>query len=596
MKLTIKKINTFIVNKYYLFSFIPLILYILIFSVLIFNDKYVINDYVYVPQQTKLESQYGFVDDVEFINSNLQKNGIFDDRPHEKNNLKAGREEILSFIKKNTLTKQQIEYRGYYFYHHAYSFLPIHGLAMGIEANKFPMIYGWLSTLSQVKILKYFGVNFQNYLNLFYGGYILYFLLFVTSIHIIFKNHTIFGFGLFLGGSSLLWMGIELIKLAPGLNPIRHLFDPLIFISSFCFFRSQRLEPLIVAILISIFSVLWSKDFGIYISVALGVACIIYANAIEEKYRSLYRFGIVSYLLTVLIIFFLKVPGENSSAIYFILGVGSPSISNLELSIFSISIAFLLRYTFSMEMPREYKYVSILAAFYSIFSFTYYLWYPKLHHLYGVATIYIYWVLLLMYANLKNNILISIVRLATIIFFVVAIISFFNSVFKSDKYYKNHVIHDLDINGNKLKSIGDPSVYVDSVNIINKFSKDEPFIFMISKYDNILSILSNKYLNVGNVELWSNIVSMVEIQKIIDKIYLDNPKYIYVDNDLMVDFYKNHFQYENIRSILTNMRGYGIGRDLYYGISPLKLAYLNISEHYYVCHKGLIISVLCRSN
>lgn len=583
----------------YVFGATAFLTYILIFATLILNDKYVLNDFVRVTQRTLLSSAGESVDDIRTLNRYFISPSIIDRRPNEKISPDISGNDLKKFEEKNVVKKKISDLRGYYFYHHAYNYSPIHQIHLGAPIEKVVMVYGYVAALAQEKILNFFGkVNFQGYLDLFYFEYIAYFIVFVLFIKRIFRDYCVTSAGILLSTSSVLLLGIELIKLAPGFNPIRHFFDIFVFYFLYEYFKSEKNKDLFVAMAISIFSVIWSKDFGLYISLSTFISLVYFYFNTSGFGRANIKntFVCLIYFLVICIFFSLPLPGANPSAIYFAIGLGAPVIENKELIYWCIIFLPFLALTFLLNIEKEYKYLTVFSCFYALSSFSYYAWYPKMHHIFGVGSIYVLWFLCIYNAVKENKKVFDFIFVFILLLFLYASTSYLRGLYIYTRNYQNHIVYEFDINGNRLKSIGDPEYYKNSIDLINKYSKNSPEIFTISKYDYILSILSNKYLNTGYIEIWSNLVSNKEINKVVDSIKENKPPYLYVDIDIVN---KENFTKESMEKslgYLIRMRGNGVPRDILYEDAPMNEIFSRIKNLYYVCDNGLLIDVLCLKN
>lgn len=580
----------------YVLGAIAFLTYISVFATLIINDKYVLNDFVRVTQRTILSPGGESVDDIQILNQYFISPTIIDRRPSTKVKPEVGRDDLKKFEAKNIVNQNIFDLRGYYFYHHAYNYGPIHQIHLEAPVEKIVAVYGYVAALTQEKILDFFGkVNFQGYLDLFYFEYIAYFIVFILFIQRIFRNYFITSICILLLTSSVLLLGIELIKLAPGFNPIRHFFDIFVFYFLYEYFKGKKNKDLLAAIAISIFSVLWSKDFGLYISLSILLSLVYFYSNTSGFGRANVKntFICLIYFLAICVLFAFPMPGANPSAIYFVIGLGAPVLENAELIYWCIIILPLLILTFLLNIDKDYKYLAVFSCFYALSSFSYYAWYPKMHHIFGVGSIYVLWLLCICNAFKENKKILNFIVVIIFFLFFNASASFLRSLIVYNRNYQNHIVYEFDVNGNRLKSIGDPEYYKNSTDLIEKYSKNTPDIYLISKYDYILSILSSKYLNTGYVEIWSNLVSNKEIDKVVEAIKENKPPYLYVDIDITGKENFTKLSMEKSIGHLTRMRGNGVSRDITYEDAPMKEIYSRVKNLYYVCDKGLLIDVLC---
>jgi len=91
----------------------------------------------------------------------------------------------------------------------------------------------------------------------------------------------------------------------------------------------------------------------------------------------------------------------------------------------------------------------------------------------------------------------------------------------------------------------DPDLFVNSVELVKKYQKENK-IFSISKYDNLLSILSETYSGTEFFELRSMLVTKQDYD--IVKAQLESSDILFVDNDIDRDF-----ESEESQAMLWNM-------------------------------------------
>ena len=114
-------------------------------------------------------------------------------------------------------------------------------------------------------------------------------------------------------------------------------------------------------------------------------------------------------------------------------------------------------------------------------------------------------------------------------------------------------------------------------------------IYMISKYDNILSYLSNKYTGLPFFELRSTIVTEDEFE-IIENIFSEKADIIFVDNDIEMNFddeirkrsffdiYSDTMERDNLLVRIKKLE-------------TLKKLFQNIKNNYELVEKGKLVSV-----
>lgn len=509
-------------------------------------------------------------------------------------------EDEKDFIGRNDNDLQRKTLAGWFFYHHNYYFGPMAALSLGATQYSQAMVYGWLNTVTVGALLDRFGMmNYQGYFKVFFASYLVYFAIFLLGIWAIFRRLGLVLFAAVLSISALFLLGIEYIRLAPGFNPLRHIFDILVFYLFYRYLSQERKSYLIFACVLALFAILWSKDFGLFLSISIGAATLLrLLNRRPIQRFPLFMGGIT--ILAALLLYFYPVPGANPTAIYMILGVGSPPTPPEYILGALMVIGMLLVMVILIKQKEHYQTLTIALLLYSVQSITYFIWYPSWHHILAVAPVHILLLVALFHGwitrdqdekNISRRQTVVLVPLLLLMYLPVAAYFYW----KQHSYYqtfKNHPLYDWSFEKASFMSIMDPSLFVEAVNLINQHSQKDKGIFLVSKYDHILPILAGKYSAMPYNELPTNLVSQKEIEVAAGAILKNKPAFLFVDQDIGRSL-NGEIPAENDPATIY-LSLYGEARSRVMVMQGLNYVYARVADKYVRCKSGRLISVYCR--
>jgi len=324
--------------------------FFLIFFPLITKPIYIANDYLNIPEQTHLESGQ-VVDNLNYINkNNISGYEIYDPRTeiteikpnrssqaaaefyqNNQNKLETLRpysqqegevfrpeakhiysKENIDFIEKNNIEMKHQQAAGHFFYHHNFFFGPMHATFLGANPTSQTLIYGWLNTMTIKNILSSLNMlTYEGYFKIFFIGYIVYFLLFLVGIWLIFRRYDLVAFSAIFFISSIYLLGIEYIELAPGFNPLRHIFDVPVFFFLFNYARNKNYLYFFLASSLALFSILWSRDFGLFLSLSVALATLFVKVPNLLKFNLRLPISVFTFFFRILTLF-LPLPGPGT--------------------------------------------------------------------------------------------------------------------------------------------------------------------------------------------------------------------------------------------------------------------------------------------
>jgi hypothetical protein len=518
-------------------------------------------------------------------------------------------EEEKDFIRRNSeeqLKNQQK--RGWLLYHHGYNFGPMSALSLGASPEKQTMVYGWLSTETQGKILESLGMaNYQGYFKVFFSTYIIYYAIFLLTIWLIYKDLATVSFASLLAISAILMLGIELIKLAPGFNPVRHFFDVPAFYLLYRYLLDKKKAYLFASAALSVFAILWSKDMGLFLTISVAGALIVYG----VQQRPFLRMPLVAGTITAvmgLLLYFYPMPGSNPTAIYMLLGVGSPSIEPRQIFNMILVVGVLMLATILIKQNKTYKILTVGMALYFVQGLTYYIWYPETHHIWGMAPVFILWIVALYHGwvsqhqdedRTPHRQVLTVVALLLLVYGP-GVVHFNHEKKTYRQQFENHQLYQWTFERASFASTMDPSLFEEAVKLIKQYSPDNG-IYIISKYDHILPILAGRYSAMPYNELLTNLVSPKEADAAAGVILDHAPQYLFVDSDIGNSFISNakldgtaNFNTEPAAVQAQKYYSEAIARERL--LEQLNEVYKRVADKYEKCKAGGLVSVYCRKS
>ena len=503
--------------------------------------------------------------------------------------------EEREFLKYNKLELSNQAKAGWFLFHHSWILNPINAISLGAPWNKQVLIYGFLSSITIQKILNFSGgITYQSYFKFMYFLYPLYFLLFLIGIYAIFKRfYYVLIAGLLLG-ISYLALSYQLILLAPGFNPIRHFWDIWAFVFLNVYLIENKKFYLYVSLLIGLFSIVWSKDFGIavYFAILGGYFSEVFY---ENKLKNLEVIKIFLLFCLGLLIYGLPIYGVNYNFSYMLLGISLPSISNNYIGFILILIStFFILYIKFLKKNEARWFLSFSFFIYSQILLIYFIWNPGIHHVMSASSGLILFILSLFDISIQKvnffkkykNFIIKYIILTLIIFYSCTFGIFLLGKNQIQNIFKNHVLFHWNFDKAKFDSTMEPDLFENSVKLINKYSRANG-IYLISKYDAVLPMLANKYNEIPAVSVALDMIGKKDIYRMSSAIDHNHPKYLFVDTDIMRNYISDIYSLNGPLSAQDYDESLGRATVL----NNMKNLFKKVQDKYELVEKGQLISV-----
>ena len=438
--------------------------------------------------------------------------------------------------------------------HIGYILNPLNEYELGKHPQQIYWQYGWGNTLLMKGVMSLFGGISLTYYYKCYFFYILYFSIFLIVIYILFRDPvSIAGIFAFYSISffiiSFFYMGYTGFILAPGLIPSIHLFDALVLIPLLYFFRSPKVIPLFFVFVLVVLSLVINSQFGLMLTVAVYLAILLYI--FENSNKRAWQCS----LLTLSAIAGLAVTGAiiprgpTGITHYYLMGFFSwkpkSIIVAFTISYLTISYLFLIGIR-KQRIPLKYIYVFVF--FYTQGLFIYFYWSGLLNHFpivipwMGIQLFLMFHIAKFIQSNKTAwwSQFIELVRYGTV-FLAMLLVLICAAKFSIEKatFKRNFVQHQTyhwQFAKADLISTINPVPLQEAISQLQKYSGNNPGIFILSQYDNILPFLAGKYSAMPHFELPYYLVSMKEEKHIVKLIRKEKPRYIFVDSGISYPF------------------------------------------------------------
>ena len=475
------------------------------------------------------------------------------DKPRSNKYLQGPEEKtsVKEFLQKNDIELAAQRQLGRFFYHHAHLYLPVLERVLFPGDRITPAQYGegLASTLST--LIKSFDTpTFQAYYSFLWWGLYAYLVLLGFVTWWITRDAWA---GILAAGAAMslvLVISYDALRMAPGFNPIRHFPDLLCFLAIAHDVRQRsRLSALLRAVAIGIL-IWWNREFGLFfLGASMAWLIVEVCSAIGRSRRPLAQFALEA-VFAISLLISTSTMGLSDLAQYNLLGIGAPLTRWRDvfgwLALWAPLIACLIWVRFFREQvavserPNNLLDVAGIGSVYAALATIYAIWNPSPNHVAVILmcaviplTAFLLWIVESSSRDkitpryfLKYSAVISIAILAFMIVGRQTDRRQFEIIF-DDHQVMRWVFPAL-----TGSSTADPKVMQESITLIEKY-QPEGRILLLSRYDHLLPILTNRLPLLPYVELPSALVSQEMIKKIAARVLQSNAPFLYADKDLL---------------------------------------------------------------
>lgn len=529
--------NFFSFIKKYTVSFLTIIFVIMFFiqiSPFVFKEMKIMNEFSDIPEQTIL-SKTEVVDNWQFE----EENDIYNYYKKRDNDQSVNR-----YIKLNYFENYWQPQSRWALYHHAHFWGPCNELELGRDKSKIFSQYGLFSANIFRNVLNHFGgINIQNYFKIYYSVMYLYFgLMFFLSIKI-FNNEKF----------SLIWLlslvisinvySYSFVYLTPGLSPLRHFFDIFVIYSLFQYFKTDKSYYFVLGVLFSLLAIKCNWNMGMFLYLSI-LPALVYKRFDERNNKNL-KAELLTFLVSLPVMFRINMLSINSldyTKDYFTKGLFGWELSSFWF--FLILLSFLIGYIIFLKLSDnkcKIKYIAFFMFLYSQGMFLYFIWGSDSRHLMAIVPILSFTLLCLFRtiytdSELKaktKSIILNIIIFSFSVCAIVGFIKYVREYMKFEKIFETHTTYKWNLSKAKFLSTMNPKYFTDSIELLEKYSKNDKGVYMISKYDHFIPFIANRYSNMPYLNLEWYILSDKELNTVIDFIREEKPQILYVDKNII---------------------------------------------------------------
>ncbi|MBP1763024.1 MAG: hypothetical protein H6Q65_82 [Firmicutes bacterium] len=511
---------------------------------------------------------------------------------------------VKQFLENNRYEFNEQILNRWLLHHHNFVLGPINAYALGSSLDNIFMQYGWLNVIIIKSLMSFTGgITFEKYFHYWNSVYYIYYGIYIAFAIQLFRKKEYILILLLLAFSALNNMGFYSIYLEPGENPIRHFFDIIIMWFIFKFFKTQKILYMAISFLFSLIGILNNSQMGLFGFVALSVAVFTYFYNKNDFKKLIIWVPII--LISGIFCYLYGKVGPDYMSSYYINGlIGYPVNIRKQYATFVIIVLGYLTFAIAKKSNDAERYIALLLLIYAQGMFIYYLWTGQKPHLFGIGSIIALLIVLFIKLAIENldvfqkynkSIIAGLLFLAFITY-IPAVSHYYHSKREFEQVFTTHVNYEWTFDSMHVVSTANPKYFYDAVNKIHKYSPNNN-ICLISKYDTILPLLSNRYNDLPFLDVSKFLITNKEMQMCIDTIKRKKPIYIFVDSDIERNLNQDIVSVE-APIIARQSRDYRyVHRQSVSRVQELNLLkelFVQIKPDYEIIDKGYLISVYKR--
>jgi hypothetical protein len=482
-------------------------------------------------------------------------------------------------------------------HHHNFVLGPINELALGRDIKDINMQYGLLNIVVMKFLLEHFGgVNYQNYFVLWNSFYYIYYLIFLAVTFFLFRKRIGYMLlTLLLTAGILNKIGFQFLFLGPGLNPIRHFFDIIVLLMLYLYEVKRKPPYFIGGIVFSLIGVMNNTQLGFFACAAYIVTIIIklFLEGKKPKWFEWFLLFITPAVVVYMMLFMDL--GKDKMVGYYLNGLLGFPISKIIIFIimFLFSVGYIILVKFS-KIDHPLKFVSVFLLLYSQGIMLYYIWGATDVHFLNLAPIYALTFIVILKLFVDNSTftkhqhsIVVVCLIPCLLFYAGGMYNYYKQKNQYDAVFADHKVYEWNFERAKFTSTMDPKYFENSVALIEKYAPNENGIYMISRFDNFIPFLSNKYSNMPYPDTAWFLNTGKEVNDSIHSILENKPEFIFVDTDIE----------RNRQTEIVNEGAIEVGRMSKESelrvlrLDELKKVFLGVKEQYQLVEKSELISV-----
>jgi hypothetical protein len=479
-------------------------------------------------------------------------------------------------------------------HHNSFLFIPIADFSQDKNISTINAQYGLGSAWVFHKLLAEFdSISLDGWLKLSYLFYYVYFAVFIGIVFIITRNIMWTTMIFLLSLTVINYRGYDFLLLPPGESPWRHFFDIVIVYFLFAYAQYKRIIFYLAALFLGIGSIVLNPQIGLMIFLATIVSGVFYAYREQHRLKSTLILSLIALLIAGIIFVFTS--SANDLASYYLDGVIGFPISFFQM--FKIFLMIIVGYVLLWKILKDrlttnYTHL-IFLLLYAQALLLYVVWHYNPDGFKARAFIYILTIALLLFPfrkmvsdRWKSYLMIGVASIMALIY-LDSVFKVIKSKRQYEKIFEHHKTYEWNMDRAHIVSTMNPLYFQNGVDLIQKYSKNQNGIYIVSEYDNFLPFLAHKYSLMPFFDMKWYLITLKELNKSIKTLQENKPEYIFVDTGID----------RNLNNEVIDPKFPEIGylhQESTWRVQRLKLlneVFQSVASDYELIEKGSLISV-----
>jgi hypothetical protein len=506
---------------------------------------------------------------------------------------------IKKFLENNKFELHQQVLSRFMIHHHNFILAPVNELYYGKDVKKIIAQYGLGGALVIGKIMTFFGgITLHGWLKLCYAFYLIYYIVFIFVSYDITKSRY-FTFIVFVMSVAIMnSRGYDILILPPGDSPWRAFMDVVILFLLYRFGASKKIYYFYLSLIMAEMAIVINPQFGVMMLLAAVGAATFYAVYEKRGIAKILSISLLAIIFGSLI--YIKSNTDSGLSKYYLDGMVGVRIEYQEVLYYIIMFMFGYYLLFrSVRVVKNSEYISsTYMLFYSQAMFLYVIWHYNNNGITSRFHIYILTIMLLLYRSkivelIDGKVKWLICRIASVAllsYYLFTVVEVIKSKYEYDKIFKTHRTYEWKFSRASIISTMNPGYFEEASELIKQYMPRERGIYIISKYDNILPFISEKYSMMPFFDMTWYSITDKEVLDAVNIIRKNKPDFVFVDTDIYRNF-NNDYLDPRIPVI-----GY-LAQESIWRVQRLRLLYKiyeGISGEYQLVKKGTLISIYKR--
>jgi|GEM_PF-6086282 len=516
--------------------------------------------------------------------------------------------EEWEFLEKNKFEILHQILNRWVIHHHNFVLGPINEYVKGKPLKEINAQYGPLNVVLMANLLESLGgITYDRYFRVWYSFWLVYFAVFVLCALLLLGDVFYTMLVCVLAFGYIMTINFQFLSLGPGLNPLRHFFDVPVMAAFWMFLKRQHIGYLVIAMICALLGMLNNFQFGLALAAALfgALAIMILINRGMFSIRGIINISSCTVLILVIPAVALYVNGlvHNSMLSYYLSGFAGPpfSIDRLALTMMIMSAG----YAFLSHVGNAYgnlKYLALLLMFYSQGLFLYYTWGNTQPHILNIAPLLVLCAVLYLklvfertsFKEYQKPLLLVLIVASFGFVYIPGCFAYYSSKRTFDENFIDHKAFKWNLEKGTFTSTMDPKPFEDSISLVKEFSGANSAIYIISKYDNYIPFLADRYSAMPFFDVQWFVITTKESDLCIERIKSEKPRYLFVDTDI-----ERNLNGDIIRGIVSKEANFnkGIGpesRLRVVRLGVLQRIFHAIKDDYIPVKKGILLTAYQR--